>query len=274
MPEPIIATKNMIVQVFEEAATAYDRHGPSLFAQFGRRLVEQISLTPGARVLDVATGSGAVLLPAARLVGAEGRVTGIDRSEAMLQEAKRAVTSEGLTNVELRLMDAEHIEFPDQAFDVVTCGFSLFLFPDLEGALREIYRVCKPGGRLGVSVFAKTPFFDPAWPLLVQQIMTYQLAVQMPRPFSCPPEEVAAWLRRSDFGAIETCSETSEFVYANPEELWNFMLTVAGTRLVVMRLSEDKRARFKDEFTAKLRPLLRPDGLHLSVGTVYAVARR
>jgi ubiquinone/menaquinone biosynthesis C-methylase UbiE len=80
-------------------------------------------------------------------------VSGIDLSGAILQEAQRAVRKAGLTNVELRKMDAEHLEFPDQAFDVVTCAFALFLFPNIEAALREMYRVCKPGGYVGVSIF-------------------------------------------------------------------------------------------------------------------------
>lgn len=79
-------------------------------------------------------------------------MTGIDLSSAILNEAERIVNAEGLANVELRKMDAEHLEFPDQSFDVVTCAFSLFLFPDIEAALRDMYRVCKRGGYIGVTL--------------------------------------------------------------------------------------------------------------------------
>jgi O-methyltransferase/aklanonic acid methyltransferase len=160
MPEPIIATKPMIEKIFDDAAMSYDCIGPSIFTKFGARLVEHLPLAPGARVLDIATGTGAVLLPAARRVGPEERVTGIDLSGAILQEAERAVHADGLTNVELRKMDAEHLEFPDQTFDVVTCAFALILFPDMEAALREMYRVCKPGGCLAITLFNKTLFLS------------------------------------------------------------------------------------------------------------------
>ncbi len=175
MPEPRIADKRMIEQLFDGAAATYNRTGPNVFTIFGTRLVELMPLALGARVLDVATGTGAALFPAARRVGAEGHVTGIDLSGAILEEADGAARTEGLSNFELHKMDAEHIEFYDQTFDAVICALSIFLFPDLDAAMREMYRVCKPGGHLGVSVFGITSIpFDPGMTLFYQQAMEYQ----------------------------------------------------------------------------------------------------
>jgi ubiquinone/menaquinone biosynthesis C-methylase UbiE len=75
-----------IVGVFSRAAATYDRLGPQFFAYFGQWLVEQAHLTPGADVLDVAAGRGAVLFPAAQQVGPSGRVWGTDLSAAMVRE--------------------------------------------------------------------------------------------------------------------------------------------------------------------------------------------
>lgn len=80
MPEPMVGAKQRIEQTFDGAAASYDRIGPSIFTQFGRRLVEKMQLKRGNYVLDVATGTGAALLPAVRRVGAEGHITGIDLS--------------------------------------------------------------------------------------------------------------------------------------------------------------------------------------------------
>jgi ubiquinone/menaquinone biosynthesis C-methylase UbiE len=271
---PMVATKQVIEQLFDDAATSYNRTGPSIFTQFGTRLVEQTPLRPGARVLDVATGTGAVLLPAARRVGSGGHVTGIDLSGAILREAERASATEGLTNVALRKMDAEHLDFPDQTFDAVICAFSLFFFPDMEAALREMYRVSKSGGSIGISIFGKTPPpFNPGWPILVQQFEAYQGWVRVPQPFAYAPEEVEALLSRSGFGSIEIRSETNDIVYASLEDWWAFQLTL-GPRLTILRMDEETRARFKGEYLAKLRPMVRQDGLHLSVTVVYAMAQR
>jgi ubiquinone/menaquinone biosynthesis C-methylase UbiE len=273
-PELKIATKTMIEQLFDDAAASYDHTGPSIFARFGARLVEHMPLAPGTIILDVATGKGAVLLPIARRVGSEGHVMGVDLSSTILQEADRAVSAAGLTNVELCKMDAEHLEFPDHAFDVITCAFSLFLFPDIDAALREMYRVCKPGGYVGVSIFDKTPSpFDPGWPILLQQFMKYQRGVLMPQQVAYAPQEVEALLSRIGFRSVATHSETNDVVYATLEDWWGFQFTV-GTRLTILAMDEETRAKFKDEYLRKLRPLMTQDGLHVSVAVVYAVAQR
>jgi ubiquinone/menaquinone biosynthesis C-methylase UbiE len=225
-------------------------------------------------VLDVATGKGAAVLPCARKVGPDGRVAGVDLSATILQEADRAVCAAGLANVEFRRMDAERLEFPDGAFDAITCAFSLFLFPDLDAALREMYRVCKPGGSVGVSIFDKTPPpFDPGWPILLRQFMAYQKGVIMPQQVAYAPQEVEALLGRSGFASVATHSETNDIAFVTLEDWWDFQFTV-GTRLTIQSMDEETRRRFKDEYLQKLRPLLAEDGLHVSVGVVYAVASR
>ena len=273
-PGPKIATKAMIEQLFDDAADIYDRAGPSLFTRFGARLAEHMPLTPGMTILDVATGKGAVVLPCARRVGPWGRVTGVDLSGTILQEADRAVCAAGLANVELCQMDAEHLQFPDGAFDAVTCAFSLFLFPDLDAALREMYRVCQPGGFLAVSLFDKTPPpFDPGWPILLKQFMAYGRGVVMPQQVAYSPAEVEALLGKIGFRSVSTRSETNDIVFAILEDWWDFQFTV-GTRLTIESMDEETRSKFRDEYLEKLRPLLAPDGFHVSLGVIYAVGQR
>jgi ubiquinone/menaquinone biosynthesis C-methylase UbiE len=272
--EPTIITKQVIEQVFDDSAIAYDRVGPSIFTQFGNRLVERMPLVPGARVLDVATGKGAVLLPIAHRIGPQGHVIGIDLSRTILKEAECAVRAGGITNVELHKMDAEHLEFPDQTFDFVSCAFALFLFPNMNAALGEMYRVCKPGGYVSLSVFGKPPpMFSPGMQILIQQFMAYGIEARMPQPLAYTPQEINALLSQSGFHSVETNIETNDIVYANLEDVWGFLLTLP-IRAPIMGLSAETRARFKAEYLAKLTPALRPDGLHMALGTVYALAKR
>lgn len=268
------ATKPLIEQIFDDAAASYDNVGPSIFTQFGKRLVEHMHLAPGMRVLDIATGKGAALIPAAHRVGPEGRVVGIDLSDAIIQEAEHAVRMEGLTNVELLKMDAEHLEFPDQSFDAVTCSFALFFFPDIEAALHEMYRVCKPGGCLAITYFNKTPPpFSPGFPILIQQLIAYRVGMQTPQPISHTPQEVEALLNRLGFRLIEINNEINDIIYKSGEEWWSFLLTLAS-RASIMGMNEEMRARFKEEYLAKLRPMFGQDGLHMSLAIIYALAMR
>src|SRR5262245_57048757 len=77
--------KERVAGVFDRVAGTYGRVGPPFFAQYGARLVEFAQITRGSRVLDIATGRGAVLFPTAERVGSTGAVTGIDLSEAMVK---------------------------------------------------------------------------------------------------------------------------------------------------------------------------------------------
>lgn len=274
MPEQPVKIKQIMEKIFDDAAISYDRVGPSIFTRFGERLVEHMPLAPGARVLDIATGKGAVLLPAARRVGPEGRVIGIDLSGAILQETERIARAEGLTNVELLKMDAEHLEFPDQSFDAVTCAFAIFFFPDVDAALREMYRVLKPGGCLAITNFNKTPLpFNPGVPMLIQQFMAYQVKLQTTTQFAYTPQEVEALLSRSGFRSIETHSEMNDILYENAEDWWAFLLTLAP-RATIMGMNEQMRAQFREEYLAKLRPMFDQDGFHISLGIIYALAKR
>jgi SAM-dependent methyltransferase len=172
-------------------------------------------------------------------------------------------------------MDAERLEFPDRSFDAVLCAFGIFFLPDMEGALGEMLRVCKPGGYIGVSVFGQSPpLFAPAWPMLAEQFRAYGVGTAgVERPIAFAPEEVEALLTRCGFGCARTLSETSDAVYASAEDWWAFLLSV-GTRGTIVSMDEEMRARFKDEYLEGLRPLFRKDGLHLPVSVVYTVAQR
>ena len=277
MPEPIIASKQSIEQLFDGAAAAYDRTGPSLFARWGARLVELMASEPGAHVLDVATGRGAVLLPAAQRVGPNGRVVGIDLSAAMVEETEAAAAAQNLTpayaGVTVHRMDAEHLDFPDASFDAVTCAFAIFLFPAQDMALSEMARVCKPGGLIGLSIFGRTPPpFDPGWSIFGRLATAYGVSVRLPQRVALTHGEFKALLGQAGLQDIEIHDETTDAIYATEEDWWAFQHTL-GTRATILAMDEATRMRFKEDYLAKMRPLFRADGLHLPVNVLYAVAR-
>jgi ubiquinone/menaquinone biosynthesis C-methylase UbiE len=274
MPEPVILNKQMIEKLFDGAAISYDKVGPGIFTKYGLKLIEGLPIKPGMCILDIATGTGAVLFPAAHHVGQDGRIIGIDLSESILREAENIVNVKNLANIELRKMDAEHLEFPDKSFDLVTCAFAIFLFPDVEAALSEMYRVCKPGGYIAMTNFNKLPVpFGPALPVFIQQCMMYGVGVQPPQPLAYSPEDITTLLNKFGFTSVETWSETNDIVYTNNEDWWGFMMTLAP-RTTILGMDEETRERFREEYFAKLNPMFQKDGLHVSLSVVYASARR
>jgi SAM-dependent methyltransferase len=109
--------------------------------------VAELDPQAGIRWLDVATGTGGVALRAAR-AGAE--VTGLDLSADMLEKAARAAAAEGL-EIGFDLGDAEQLPYADESFDVVSSCFGVIFAPDAAAAAGELARVCRRGGRLGLT---------------------------------------------------------------------------------------------------------------------------
>jgi arsenite methyltransferase len=108
-------------------------------------------LAAGERVLDLGCGAGTDSLVAAQMVGADGHVTGIDMTVAMLVKARSAATEMGATNVEFVEAEAERLPFADESFDVVISNGVIDLVPDKDTVFAEIFRVLNPGGRIQIA---------------------------------------------------------------------------------------------------------------------------
>jgi ubiquinone/menaquinone biosynthesis C-methylase UbiE len=117
-------------------------------------LCEAADLQPGSRVLDVATGSGNTALAAARR---RCDVTGIDYVAALLGRARERAAVERL-EIRFEEGDAERLPYPDGAFDAVLSTFGVMFAPDQEQAARELLRVCRPGGRVGLASWTPEGF--------------------------------------------------------------------------------------------------------------------
>jgi len=133
------------------AARVYEPLWQTQLACAQSALLAQAALGAGERVLDVACGTGLVTFEAAKAVGTEGSVLGVDLSDEMIAAAR--ATAQSRSNVAFRRMDAESLELPDGGFDAVLCAFGLMYVPDPGCAVREMRRVLKPRGRLAIAVW-------------------------------------------------------------------------------------------------------------------------
>jgi SAM-dependent methyltransferase len=110
-------------------------------------------IVTGQTVLDVATGPGEPALSLAGILGAEGRVIGVDVVPAMIDAADREARRRGLRNASFRVASADQLPFADDSFDAVVSRFGVMFFPSPLEGLREMLRVLKPGGRLALAVW-------------------------------------------------------------------------------------------------------------------------
>jgi demethylmenaquinone methyltransferase/2-methoxy-6-polyprenyl-1,4-benzoquinol methylase len=141
--------------IYDTIARRYDVEHTLLTAradQKGRRLLVEAAVWDGDRVLDCGSGTGTTALMAARRAGPQGKVTLFDLSEGMLAIARQKAARQGLADrLEFQSGDAVHLPFADDSFDVVLSTYSLCPLYDPEKGALELYRVTRPGGRIGVA---------------------------------------------------------------------------------------------------------------------------
>ncbi len=148
---------NRVAGGWDKWDTFFDR----TMAFLNHRLVGDVRLRSGMRVLDLGSGTGYPALLVAQVVGPSGSVVGIDLAERMLAVAERKAAALGLRNTTFRTGDVTTLPFGDASFDAVTTRFCLMFLPDIPAALREIARVLKPGAWIAAAVWSapdKNPY--------------------------------------------------------------------------------------------------------------------
>lgn len=147
--------KEKLISVYDHVAGHYDRQHAFFTArsdQRGRELLVANAVSTGDRVLDAGAGTGSTGLLAAQVVGGSGRVVLFDASEGMLAVAKRKAQQAHVTDrVDFKTGDLLNLPFEDNSFDAVLSSYSMCPVYDPSKAAREVYRVTKPGGLIGVA---------------------------------------------------------------------------------------------------------------------------
>lgn len=149
-----------VANVFHSVADQYDVMNDlmsmGIHRLWKRFTIELSGVRRGQRVLDIAGGTGDLTAKFASLVGDDGKVILSDINASMLENGRdRMIDTGHLKNIDYVLADAQYLPFPDNYFDCISIAFGLRNVTDKELALRSMYRVLKPGGRLLVLEFSK-----------------------------------------------------------------------------------------------------------------------
>ncbi len=255
---------------WSRAAASYSHTGPEFLQCFGKELVDFGQVPPDAKVLDVATGRGAVLFPAARQAGPQGEVIGVDYAEGMVDATRAELQARGVKNATVRQMDAEKLDFPDQTFDRVFCSFALFFFPHPDQALSEFRRVLKPGGKLVLSTWGE---HDSRWDWLGELGKLFGLPEEEETPAFDTPEMLSAALRQAGFEDIELQERSREVFYASPEEWWETQWS-HGARLHLEQVHPQKLEEGRAFATQKMTEFQQVEGIPILLQVLFASGRR
>ncbi|MCW4354437.1 class I SAM-dependent methyltransferase [Hoyosella sp. YIM 151337] len=231
-------------------------------------LADAISVQPGERVLDVATGTGAL---ASRLARRGAKVTGIDLAPALIDTAKRLADEEDLT-IEYEVGDAENLPYPDGSFDVVVSNVGAIFAPDHEAVARELARVTRSGGRLGMGNWSPDGGVVDMFKVM---------AKYMPPP-PAGAGSAFAWGARNyaekmlgDAFDLRFEEGDAPQTGTSGEEVWELFSTVYGpTRTLAAALDDERREQLHSDFAGFFEGYRTPEGIHQPRGYLIVLGTR
>ncbi|MGH9008235.1 MAG: class I SAM-dependent methyltransferase [Acidimicrobiia bacterium] len=262
-----------------DAVSAYDEIlVPRIFNPFADVLLDEVGVSPGLEVLDIACGPGTVTRRVAPRLGPEGRVTACDLSPAMLEVAAGKPALDGAAPITYRQCPADELDVPDGAFDVVLCQQGLQFFPDRLGALAEMRRALKPGGRAGVAVWCaieECPFWD-ALASAVGWILGKEAEIGFRSgPWGLPEaDELMRLFDVADFDDVNVSRRALPAVFEGGPAQLAATLSAASVGPQVAALDAEGRAALLAAAEAALAPFVHDGELHSEVATHIVVAVR
>ena len=270
--EAVDEAKARATATYNAAADFYDDPANSFWARFGHRTIDRLRLPSGARVLDACCGAGGSAIPAAEKVGLRGSVLGIDLAQNLLALARAKAGERGLRNIEFRVGDMLDLDVPDSSFDAAVCVFGIFFVPDMPAAVRELWRVVRPGGRMAITTWGPN-FLEPgstAFWSAIREVRPDLYKGFNPWDRISDPTSLRVLLQAGGAAEIEAVAESGTHPIPAPEAWWAAVLGT-GYRGTLEQLDASARERVR---MANL-DFVRQSGIRsVEANVVYAVATK
>jgi SAM-dependent methyltransferase len=240
---------------------------PPYWAYFGQRLVELANISAGARVLDIGSGRGTSLLPAAARVGPRGLAVGIDNWKEHVQGTSFEVKRRGL-DAWMVEMDAERLGFRNDSFDYVLSGFAVCWF-----SLRDVFPLLREGGRIALSSWAWQQDSEWMGELIGRLIPEPSNTDRRPRVYSMDTvESLEDVLDKAGFRDIQVLREDRAFVFRDEEEWWKIMASSGWQNHLarIQSLGSGVLEKLKRDARAMLQNHRDADGIRFTRSVFFA----
>jgi ubiquinone/menaquinone biosynthesis C-methylase UbiE len=253
------------------AAVDYEPLWQAQLAAAQDELLALASPVVGERVLDIACGTGLVSFGAARAVGPNGHVLGIDLSDRMIKTAERRAGDLKISNCIFSRMDAETLAVPDAGFDVALCALGLMYMPDPEQALREMYRVLRPGGRVSLAVWGERS--KCGWSAIFPIVDDEVASEVCPLFFRLGTQDTLARLcADAKFGNVRHRRISTTLTYSDANEACDAAFVGGPVALAWSRFDDEVRARVRARYLSAIEPWRHGHGYRIPGEFVIAAA--
>ena len=232
---------------------------PGIFSRWSATLLELVAPQPGERVLDLACGTGVVARMAAPMVQPGGEVFGVDFNPAQIATARSIDSS-----IEWREGDAGSLSLADQEFDLVVCQQGFQFFPDRVRAVREIHRVLKPGGRVGIAVwstFDNAPGYLALVHALERRVDSSAVHLMDDLTALSDPNEVSGFFADGGFPNADMVTLSNDVVFASAGEFTRAIAVGSIMRRTETQFSEETLDLLTADVAAEMESYIGENGL-------------
>lgn len=232
---------------------------PGVFRRWATALLFVLDLHPGDQVLDLACGTGVVARMAAERVQPGGKVSGVDYNAAQIATARTMDSS-----IDWREGDAGALPYADQEFDFVVCQQGFQYFPDRVQAVKEIYRVLKPGGSVGIAVWSSienSPGYH-AVSIALGKVMGSSAAGLLDELFIFPDSgEVGRFFADGGFPNADVSTLQLDVVFRSTEEFTRTIVVGSIMRRTQTKFSEETLNLLAAEVAVEMESYVAANGL-------------
>ena len=189
----------------------WDEFTMNFLRPMGDAIIKALDIKTNNVVLDIASGTGEPAFSIAAKAET-GKVYATDLSEEMLAIAKASAQERGINNIEFKVADVSKLPFSDNFFDKISCRMGFMFFPDMQLAAKEIFRVCKNGGKMAVSVWGTAE--DNDWSTTITKVLSKHF--EIPRP----PAGAPGMFRCATPGLMKQLFENAGFENVKEETIF------------------------------------------------------
>lgn len=244
----------------------------------GDAIINALNIKNNDVVLDIASGTGEPALSIAA-IAKNGEVYATDLSEDMLTIARNYADERDINNIECKVADVSNLPFKNNFFDKISCRMGFMFFPDMQLATNEIFRVCKSGGKVAISVWAAAEHND--WYTTMMKVLSNYIEIpkspaEAPGIFRCAkPGLIKRLFENAGFKNVKEEMLPGKIDFGTAENYWSNRTEMSESIVSLLsKVDEATRNKIKDDLLAECNNKLTDGKLIFNYGALIISAEK